>query len=132
MLRTQGACSPGTTPRRRVIRAQTTIAGARRSPGETEFAYHEIVGELIDSPYRWKSVDFLTHLYAGGAPVSLSEIGHLNDIAAHYAHFDGEKGAFRRLSDQIVEAAREQGSGSFRYPFDKVYDFTEGAMAESG
>jgi hypothetical protein len=58
------------------------------------------------------------------------EIGHLNDIARHYAYdVDGE-GAFRRLADQIADKARKGGATStLTYTFDRIYDF--GAVAYS-
>ena len=59
-------------------------------PGETEFAYHEIVGELADGPDRWMPHDFLRNLYSGGVPVSLSRIGHLNEIVHQFAYRDVE------------------------------------------
>ena len=76
-------------------------------PGETEFAYHEIVDGLVDGPDRWMADDFLRHLYSGGVPVPLSRIGHLNDIVHQFAYRDGGDGAFGRLSGQIVAKARE-------------------------
>ena len=97
-------------------------------PGETEFTYHEIVGELVDEPDRWEWEDFLRHLYAGGEPVSLSEIGHWKDVVEFYGYRhtnDDGVGAFRRLSDQIVAKAREVKAGSFTVSFEQPYDFTE-------
>ena len=45
-------------------------------PGETEFAYHEIVGELPEASKRWGPDDFLHHLlFGGGDPKTLSAIG---------------------------------------------------------
>jgi SPP1 gp7 family putative phage head morphogenesis protein len=94
-------------------------------PGETEFAYHEIVGELVDEPERWEWDDFLRHLYSGGAPVSLSRIGHLNDVVHQFAYRDGDTGAHSRLSSQIVAEARDVMSGSLTVTFDRTYDFTD-------
>lgn len=94
-------------------------------PGQTEFAYHEIVGELVDAPERWSTEDFLRHLYSGGIPVSLSRIGHLNDIVNHFAYRDGSSGAFQRLSNQIIAEARKVKSGPFTVTFNRAFDFRE-------
>lgn len=92
--------------------------------GETEFAFHTM-SDLASSPaYRWTDLDFVAHYYfGGGVGVTLSEIGHLRDIAEHYAYSDGEEGAFRRLSNQIADEARKVRSGSVTYGFGQSYDF---------
>jgi hypothetical protein len=101
-------------------------------PGETEFAYHEVVGELIDGPRRWQSDDFLRHFYfGGGEPVTLSAIGHLNEVVNYLGYRQVNEsgvGVFRRLSDQIVAGAREQRSGVFRVTLNKVYDLRPVAL----
>ena len=98
--------------------------------GETEFAYHEFLGELTDSADRWGNDDFIRYFFAGdGQEVTLSEIGHLRAIVNQYAYYDGAEGAFRRLSNQIVKAAREQGNGQFSYVFDRSYDFSDVAFS---
>lgn len=51
------------------------------------------------------------------------EIGHLREVAEHYAFNDGADGAFRRLSDQISSVARRIGPGPFAYDFANVYNF---------
>ena len=94
--------------------------------GQTEFANHEIVGELIDAPARWGWDEFIAHLYSGGEPVTLSQIGHLNEIVEYFSYRHADEhgvGAFRRLSDQIVSEAREQQNGIFRVTFSRSYDF---------
>jgi hypothetical protein len=100
-------------------------------PGETEFAYHEIVGELPDAPERWGWDEFLRHLYAGGHPVTVSDLGYLNDIVEFFGYRhtnDQGVGAFRRLSDQIVAEAREKRNGIFRVTFNRSYDFKPVAL----
>ena len=87
-------------------------------PGETEFAFHEFTTSLASSYDRWSNVDFVHHYYFGdGRPVDLLEIGHLREIAEQYAYMAGIEGAFRRLSDQIADKARENGPGFLSYPF---------------
>ncbi|WP_323716074.1 hypothetical protein [Paracoccus aminovorans] len=63
------------------------------------------------------------YYFGGGQAVTLDEIGHLRDIAEQYAYRDGTEGAFRRLSGQIADAAREQGTGPVGYDFRFTYDF---------
>ena len=47
----------------------------------------------------------------------------MREIAEQYAWNDGAQGAFRRLADQIADAARRTESGTFSYDFEGVYDF---------
>jgi hypothetical protein len=93
-------------------------------PGETEFAFHEFTTSLASSYDRWADIDFIGHYYFGdGRAVDLLEIGHLREIAEQYAYMDDVEGAFRRLSDQIVDKARKNGAGFLGYPFNDTYDF---------
>ncbi len=93
-------------------------------PGETELAFHEFSTGLASSVDRWTDTDFVNHYYfGGGRSVDLLEIGHLREIAEQYAWNDGVQGAFRRLADQIADAARHTESGVFSYDFQAVYDF---------
>lgn len=98
--------------------------------GEAEFAYHEFPGELTDAAERWGDDDFFRHFFEGeGREVTLEEIGHLRAIVYQYAYYDGPEGAFRRLSNQIADEARGQGSGQFRYVFGAPYDFGDVATS---
>lgn len=93
-------------------------------PGETEFAFHTFTTDLSSPNSRWGNADFVNHFYTGGGrPVTLSEIGHLAEIANVYAYETGAEGAFRRLADQIADAAREKPAGPIDYPFGTTYDF---------
>ncbi len=68
--------------------------------------------------------DFVWQFYTGGGrTVTLEEIGHLREIAEHHAYGTGKEGAFRRLSDQIADAARESRSANVHNDFDNTYDF---------
>jgi Phage Mu protein F like protein len=92
--------------------------------GATEFAYHDFPDLPPAPPYRWGDVDFVAHYYYGaGVGITLSEIGHLQEIIEQYAYRDGKEGAYRRLSNQIADAAREAVSGNFHYDFELPYDF---------
>ena len=92
--------------------------------GQTEFAFHDFTTSLASSYDRWTIPDFTWHDYRGqGRSVTLLEIGHLREIAEHYAFEEGVEGAFRRLSDQIADEARSSGSGTFTYRFGDTYDF---------
>lgn len=59
----------------------------------------------------------------------MSEIGHLRDIAEVYAYETCTEGAFRRLSDQIVDEARKSPSESVHVHFDNTYDFGDVAFS---
>lgn len=92
--------------------------------GATEFAYHAMQEFPPVQTHRYGDVDFVAHYYyGGGQALTLSEVGHLHEIAKHYAYSTGDEGAFRRLSNQIADAARKVRSGSFSYAFEAPYDF---------
>lgn len=92
--------------------------------GETEFAYHDFPNLPPAPPYRWSDLDFVSHYYyGGGVAITLAEIGHLQEIVEQYAYNDGDEGAYRRLSNQIADAAREVRVGNFSYQFGLPYDF---------
>ena len=92
--------------------------------GATEFAYHDFPDLPPAPPYRWGDLDFVSHYYySGGAAISLAEIGHLQGIVEQYAYSDGDEGAYRRLSNQIADAARKEGSGNLVVKFSRSYDF---------
>jgi Phage Mu protein F like protein len=102
-------------------------------PGQTEFAHHELIGDLSSAPYRWNDLDFIAHYYYGnGIPVTLWEMGHLREIAEYYAYSTLDNGAFRRLSDQIAEAARQGGVGDLTYDFSPSYDFDDVQFSHGG
>lgn len=92
--------------------------------GATEYATHNFSSNLA-APYgRWDNLDFVKHYFFGnGRPVTLLEIGHLQEIAEQYAYHDKNKGAFRRLSGQIASKAREGGMKALWYYFEGNYDF---------
>lgn len=92
--------------------------------GATEYATHNFSSSLAGPYGRWGNLDFVKHYFFGnGRPVTLLEIGHLQEIAERYAYHDGKEGVFRRLSGQIASKARKDGSGSLSYPFRDSYDF---------
>lgn len=92
--------------------------------GSTEFAFHDVTTRLASAYDRWNNIDFVNHYYfGGGRPVTLLEIGHLREIVEQYAYADRTEGAFARLSDQIADAAREEGPGAFSHPFRNFYNF---------
>ncbi len=99
-------------------------------PGETEFAFHDFTTSLTSTHDRWNTFDLVWHYYRGGGrAVDLREIGHLREIAEHYAY---ELGVFRKLSGQIANAARNQGSGVCDYVFENAYDFDPVDFAHGG
>jgi hypothetical protein len=98
--------------------------------GETEFGFHEFTTSLASRHDRWTNRDFVRHYYyGGGRAVTLLEIGHLREIAEQYANGDGTEGAFRRLADQIADAARASGVGALSYDFGAPYDFGDVAFS---
>lgn len=89
--------------------------------GQTEFANLQFDTSLASSFSRWTDIDFVRHYYFGnGRSVDLLEIGHLREIAEQYAW---EYGVFRRLCNQIADAARRAQQGGFVYGFENVYNF---------
>ena len=92
--------------------------------GATEYAFHDFPDLPPAPPYRWCDLDFVSHYYyGGGVSITLAEIGHLQEIVEQYAYNDGQEGAYRRLSNQIADAAREAGTGSLLVNFGRSYDF---------
>lgn len=90
-------------------------------PGKTEFAEIMITSDLSSSARRWGNSDFVKHYYSGnGNPIELREIGHLQEIAEHYAY---AQGAFSRLPGQIVRFAREHPRNRFQCLIENNYSF---------
>ena len=90
--------------------------------GVTEFAYFEQAKASDASAYRWENNDFIWHFYMGdGQELTLAEIGHFDEIINQYAYLDGNEGAYRRLADQIADAA---SSCKLPYDFSFNYDFS--------
>ena len=83
--------------------------------------------------HRYGDIDFVAHYYyGGGRELTLMEIGHLREIAEYYAYATGDEGAFRRLSNQIADEARQARSGSFSFGFEKAYDFGDVEFSHGG
>lgn len=64
----------------------------------------------------------------------MAEIGQLDEIITQYAYMDGNEGAYRRLADQIADAARKDAlpyAFSFNYDF-KTVEFSHGKSTVSG
>jgi SPP1 gp7 family putative phage head morphogenesis protein len=81
--------------------------------GATEFAFHVMQEFPPVQTHRYGDLDFVAHYYfGGGRDLTLEEIGHLREIAEHYAYVTGDEGAFRRLSNQIADEARSVRSAS--------------------
>ena len=92
-----------------------------------------------NSGNRWENVDFVKHFYfGGGRSVTLSEIGHLHEVANYWAHhasfaqsyseidrlrsyFTTGTGALDRWTRQIIGKAISEPDGSFTEKFDNVY-----------
>lgn len=91
--------------------------------GQTEFAFFDLATDTGPANERWENHDFVWHFFTGaGRGGKLTEIGHLREIIARYAYKDGGEGAFRRLADQIVKAARK---GDLPYSFEGSYNFED-------
>ncbi|MDR0809955.1 MAG: hypothetical protein LBE86_12660 [Gemmobacter sp.] len=67
--------------------------------------------------HRYTDLDFVSHYYYGGRKLALSEIGHLREIAEHYAYAAGGTGVFYRLAGQVADRARIARHGGFTHPF---------------
>lgn len=103
------------------------------TPGETEFAFHEIEDLGPTVPYRWGDSDFVAHYYfGGGQAITLAEIGHLPEIVEQYSYLDQEVGALRRLSNQIAGYARGTVNGSFGFAFEGSYEFGSVEFSHGG
>ena len=103
------------------------------TPGETEFAFHQIEGLGTTAPYRWGDTDFVAHYYyGGGQTVTLAEIGHLPEIVEQYSYLDAGIGALRRLSNQIANEARSVIDGPFDLPFGNAYEFGDVEFSHGG
>jgi len=100
--------------------------------GESEFANQTLTSEVNDASPKWKKQDFVEHAFKGGGDVTLSGIGHLQDIINHYAYHLGEAGIFEKVNGQVIVAARAVGDGYFPYEFSRSYDFTAVAYPHGG
>ena len=83
-----------------------------------------------DASPSWTWEDFVHHYYFGkGQPVTLDEIGHLQDIIdcarTHNQTAAGGGTIFNRVADQLLEAARQKGEGSFLDYFQNGYEFRD-------
>ncbi len=71
---------------------------------------------------KWKWYDFVLHAYDPNTDVTLSQIGHLEDIINHYFYVvDG--GRLKVINQQIIEAARKTTQGVLNYSFTNSYNF---------
>ena len=90
-----------------------------------EHVTHDLKG-LGGSGARWENLDFIRHFYfGGGRGVSLSEIGHLSEIAEHWAYHHG---ALDRWTKQIIADTRK-GEPPF---FNSSYDFENIELSHGG
>ncbi|MFZ5930880.1 MAG: phage minor head protein [Pseudomonadota bacterium] len=90
--------------------------------GESEFAYQTMMSAVHDSSPKWKLLNFVWHAIKHGDAVTLSEIGHLQDILNHYAYV-AKRGVFERVNRQVIDKARRSGSGYFTHGFSNNYSF---------
>lgn len=81
---------------------------------------HTLHGLTSAGP-RWENNDFVWHFFTGnGRSLSLSQIGHLYEIANYWAY---GLSIFQNWNVQIVEEARKRGHGNIRVEFVRSYDF---------
>jgi hypothetical protein len=81
---------------------------------------------VSDLSPAWTRDDFLAHYYAGkGTPVTLSEIGHLQEAINYAQTYDQPAGGsiFERFENQICEEAKRHGEGNFPWSFKNRYDY---------
>jgi len=91
--------------------------------GESEYAYQTLASAVNDSSPKWKVMDFVRHAIKDGRDVTLTEIGHLQDVIDHYAYSVKEGGIFKKVNEQVIDAARKVRNGYFPYDFSGSYDF---------
>jgi len=95
-----------------------------------EYVTHDLRG-LGGSNARWENLDFVRHFYRGaGRGVTLSEIGHLGEIAEHWAY---RNGALERWTKQIIGDTRKGITPLFSasYQFEGV-EFSHGGGVVKG
>ena len=92
-------------------------------PGASEYAYQTLTSTVNDSSPKLKKRDFIRHAFKDPRPVTLSEIGHLQDIINHYAYSAEEGGIFKNVNEQVIDAARKARNGYFFYDFSGSCDF---------
>jgi hypothetical protein len=89
---------------------------------DSEYISHALISSTSSIGDKWYWYDFVLHAYAPGTDVTLSQIGHLEEIIHHYFYVvDG--GRLEALNEQIIQAARNNGSSSLRYSFSNSYSF---------
>ena len=70
------------------------------------------------SSSSWEKFDFIKHYFSGeGSPVTLREIGHFDNIIKEAQY------VFRKVEEQIIEKAKQNGEGDFEYKTKNSYDF---------
>lgn len=91
-----------------------------------EYVTHDLKG-IGGSNARWKNLDFVRHFFQGaGHGVTLSEIGHLSEIAEQWAY---RHGALERWTKQIIGEVRE---GKLTAQFDRSYSFENVQFSHGG
>lgn len=86
---------------------------------------------LYDTGPRWENHDLVWHFYTGDSKsVTLSEIGHLKEIADHWAY--KLKILRENWSPQIFKKARDKINGYITEKFEQSYDFTGVEFSHGG
>lgn len=98
-------------------------------PDPNDFRRHVLTG-LGGDAERWNTTDMTTHFYTGnGEGVTLAQMGHLAEIAEHWAY---GLGVLERWTSEIIREARDAPSGSFTHYFNRSYAFEEVEYAHGG
>lgn len=80
-----------------------------------------IMNDNSSTAPRRDNGDFLHHFFLGESSfVTLSEIGHLEEVANHWAYGLGRLEAW---NEQIFDEARKIDDGEFHAEFERSYDF---------
>lgn len=89
------------------------------TPSITEGAIQKTTSIVDEGLYKWTWEDFVLHFYTGGGkPITLWEIGHLQD-----AINISEKKIYQKVEAQIATQVRGQGPGDVDYWFENSYSF---------
>lgn len=89
--------------------------------GDDEYARQLLITPIKDNPRPWSDARLTQHYLTGnGKGVTLSRIGYLGSVIAHYSE---KLGVYDRVNRQIIDRAKEVVSGNFTYDFRNSYNF---------
>ena len=79
----------------------------------------EVTSEVNDAADKWADLDFQIHFMLGrGSPITLQEIGYLNDIIEL-----AKQNLFKKVEDQVSNEMRKIKNGWLSYNTDRSYSW---------